>query len=73
MAAAYPPGGTFFDTLKKNFTDVPVETGKDNAIKTTEFLEAAESLVTLFGASKLFLCLQKKIMQTEAKGCTQLT
>ncbi|TVY46667.1 Pleckstrin homology domain-containing family A member [Lachnellula occidentalis] len=50
MAAvnAYPPGGTFLDTLKKSFTDVPVDKEKDNAISTTEFLEAAESLTTLF-------------------------
>ncbi|KAH7385191.1 glycolipid transfer protein domain-containing protein [Phaeosphaeria sp. MPI-PUGE-AT-0046c] len=48
MAAAYPPGGTFFDTVKKSFVDVPVDAGKDNAISTTEFLEAAESLTTLF-------------------------
>jgi len=45
---AYPPGGTFLDTLKKSFTDVPVDKEKDNAISTTEFLEAAESLTTLF-------------------------
>ncbi|KEQ98207.1 hypothetical protein AUEXF2481DRAFT_2178 [Aureobasidium subglaciale EXF-2481] len=45
MAAAYPPGGTFFDTLKRSFSDVPVESGK---IATSEFLEAAESLTTLF-------------------------
>ncbi|ORY18952.1 glycolipid transfer protein domain-containing protein [Clohesyomyces aquaticus] len=44
----FPPGGTFFDTLKKSFTDVPVDALTDNAISTTEFLEAAESLVTLF-------------------------
>jgi hypothetical protein len=50
MAAAYPPGGTFFDTLKKSFVDVPVDASKDNAVSTTEFLEAAESLTTLFGA-----------------------
>lgn len=49
MAAAYPPGGTFFDTVKKSFVDVPVDASKDNAISTTEFLEAAESLTTLFG------------------------
>lgn len=49
MAQSYPPDGTFFDTLKKSFTDVPVDETKDNAISTTEFLEAAESLVTLFG------------------------
>jgi len=51
MAAtnAYPPGGTFLDTLKKSFTDVPVDKEKDNAVSTTEFLEAAESLTTLFG------------------------
>ncbi|EAT87149.1 hypothetical protein HBI56_141260 [Parastagonospora nodorum] len=48
MAAAYPPGGTFFDTVKKSFVDVPVDASKDNAISTTEFLEAAESLTTLF-------------------------
>ncbi|KAF2456278.1 glycolipid transfer protein HET-C2 [Lineolata rhizophorae] len=48
MAAppSIPPGGTFFDTLKKNFKDVPVDA--DNGIHTTEFLEAAESLTTLF-------------------------
>ncbi|GIK01793.1 hypothetical protein Aspvir_005834 [Aspergillus viridinutans] len=45
MAAAIPPGGTWFDTLKRSFADVPVN---DNGISTTEFLEAAESLVTLF-------------------------
>jgi hypothetical protein len=49
MAAAYPPGGTFFDTVKRSFVDVPVDASKDNAISTTEFLEAAESLSTLFG------------------------
>jgi hypothetical protein len=41
---------TFFDTLKKSFTDVPVTDGK---IDTTSFLEAAESLITLFGTSPL--------------------
>ena len=41
----YPPGGTYFDRVK-SFADVPV---KDNGIATTEFLEAAESLTTLFG------------------------
>jgi hypothetical protein len=51
MAAAYPPGGTFFDTVKKSFVDVPVDAAKDNAISTTDFLEAAESLTTLFGMS----------------------
>ncbi|KAG0652750.1 Pleckstrin domain-containing family A member 8 [Hyphodiscus hymeniophilus] len=47
-AKAYPDGGTFLDTLKKSFTDVPVDKEKDNAIATTDFLEAAESLTTLF-------------------------
>jgi hypothetical protein len=51
MAAttSYPPGGTFLDTLKTSFVDVPVDSAKDNAISTTEFLQAAESLTTLFG------------------------
>jgi hypothetical protein len=44
-----PPSGTWFDTLKRSFVDVPVDEGKDNGISTTEFLEAAESLTTLFG------------------------
>lgn len=46
---AIPPGGTFIDTLDKSFVDVPVNKEKDNAIATTEFLQAAESLTTLFG------------------------
>lgn len=45
--AAIPPGGTFFDTLKKSFVDVPI--GADEKISTSEFLEAAEGLLTLFG------------------------
>ncbi|TAQ83029.1 hypothetical protein B7494_g8647 [Chlorociboria aeruginascens] len=47
-ATTYPPGGTFLDTMKKSFVDVPIDAEKDNAIATTEFLEAAESLTTLF-------------------------
>ncbi|KAF2136761.1 uncharacterized protein K452DRAFT_322190 [Aplosporella prunicola CBS 121167] len=39
---------TFFDTLGKSFVDVPVDAANDNAIHTTEFLDAAESLTTLF-------------------------
>ncbi|KAL8683164.1 MAG: hypothetical protein Q9186_000877 [Xanthomendoza sp. 1 TL-2023] len=46
--AAVPPGGTWFDTLRKSFVDVPVDTANNNAIPTSEFLEAAESLTTLF-------------------------
>jgi len=47
MAApqAFPPGGTFFQTLKP-FSDVPVDA--NNKIGTTAFLDAAESLTTLF-------------------------
>ncbi|KAF2089398.1 glycolipid transfer protein [Saccharata proteae CBS 121410] len=37
---------TFFDTVKKSFVDVPI--GADNSIDTTAFLEASESLTTLF-------------------------
>ncbi|KAL4931050.1 GLTP domain-containing protein [Aspergillus undulatus] len=39
---------TWFDTLKRSFADVPVDNANDNGISTTEFLEAAESLLTLF-------------------------
>ena len=38
---------TFFDTAKRNFKDVPV--AADGKVSTTEFLEAAESCVALFG------------------------
>ncbi|KAL8830383.1 MAG: hypothetical protein Q9191_001460 [Dirinaria sp. TL-2023a] len=45
---AYPPGGTWFDTLKKSFINVPIDATNNNAIPTSDFLEAAESLSTLF-------------------------
>lgn len=50
---AYPPGGTFLDSIKRSFTDVPVDKENDNAISTSEFLEASESLTTLFGTLKI--------------------
>lgn len=37
---------TFFDNAKRNFKDVPVV---DEKVNTESFLEASESLVTLFG------------------------
>lgn len=48
----YPPGGTYFDRVK-SFADVPVHKEQNNGIATTEFLEAAESLTTLFGANTI--------------------
>ena len=45
----FPSGGTWFDTLHKTFDHVQVEANNDNAIPTSDFLEAAESLTTLFG------------------------
>jgi len=47
-AQAFPPGGTYFDNAKRSFTQVPVNASKDNAISTSEFLEASESLTGLF-------------------------
>lgn len=49
MAVNIPPGGTVIDTFKGNFTKVPVDKSKGNAISTSEFLEAAESITTIFG------------------------
>lgn len=43
-----PPGGTWFDTLRKSFVDVPIDSTNNDAVATTEFLEAAESLTSLF-------------------------
>jgi hypothetical protein len=47
-AVVIPPGGTFFDTMKRSFADVPINTDDDNGIATTEFLEAAEAMTTIF-------------------------
>lgn len=47
MAAETPVGVTFVDTLKKSFVDVPIDAEKK--IDTDSFLEATESLVTIFG------------------------
>ncbi|KAK3389533.1 glycolipid transfer protein domain-containing protein [Podospora didyma] len=43
-----PEGGTFLDTFNLSFTKVPVDKEKNNAISTSEFLAAAESLTTMF-------------------------
>jgi hypothetical protein len=47
-APVIPPGGTIVQTFKRSFTDVSIDADKDNAINTTEFLEAAEALTTIF-------------------------
>ncbi|CRJ92141.1 hypothetical protein BN1723_017048, partial [Verticillium longisporum] len=47
-AITIPPGGTIVDTFKKSFVDVPVDADTNNAIATAEFLEATESLTTIF-------------------------
>ncbi|KAI0482501.1 het-c [Xylariaceae sp. FL0804] len=47
---AIPPGGTLLSTFKRSFVDVPIDADKENAIATTEFLDAAESLTTMFDA-----------------------
>ena len=41
---------TFFQAIKKSFTDVPIGTSDDNAIPTEDFLEATQSLCSLFGS-----------------------
>ncbi|QPC76464.1 hypothetical protein HYE68_007216 [Fusarium pseudograminearum] len=48
--AAYPPGGTIVQSLKRSFVDVPVDAANGDAVSTTEFLEASESLTTIFDA-----------------------
>jgi hypothetical protein len=47
--AQIPEGGTYLDTFKGSFTKVPIDAENANAISTTEFLDAAESLTTMFG------------------------
>ena len=48
---------TFFDTMKKSYVDVPVDAAHDNAIETGSFLEASESLCSLFGTPPMELSL----------------
>ncbi|KAL2875616.1 glycolipid transfer protein [Colletotrichum salicis] len=50
MAAQIPPGGTYLDTFKKSFVDVKPDADKENAIPTSDFLDASESLTTIFDA-----------------------
>ncbi|KAI0101485.1 glycolipid transfer protein domain-containing protein [Nemania sp. FL0031] len=45
-----PEGATLISTFKRSFVDVPIDPEHDNAISTTEFLEAAEALTTMFDA-----------------------
>lgn len=65
----FPAGGTWFDTLHKSFVDVPVEASNDNAIPTSAFLEAAESLTTLFGKH----CLSHPMNEPKWNICRRLT
>lgn len=48
-APVIPPGSTIVQSFKQSFVDVPVDTANGNAIATTQFLDAAESLTTMFG------------------------
>ncbi|KAE8389779.1 glycolipid transfer protein domain-containing protein [Aspergillus alliaceus] len=53
---------TWFDSLKRSFADVPIN--GDNSISTTEFLEASESLSTLFDVlgSKAFVPVKSDLL-----------
>lgn len=48
-APVIPPGATIVQTFRASWVDVPIDAEKDNAIATTQFLDAAESLTTMFG------------------------
>jgi hypothetical protein len=52
-AIAIPVQGTIIDTFRQSFVDVPVDAERDNAVSTTEFLDAAESLTTIFGTAPI--------------------
>ncbi|KAI9167215.1 HET-C2-like protein [Paramyrothecium foliicola] len=47
-APTLAPGQTWVSTMKTSFTDVPVDAANGNAVATTQFLDAAESLTTMF-------------------------
>jgi hypothetical protein len=48
-AVQIPENSTYIDTMKRNFTSVTVDPSNGNAINTEEFLDAAESLTSMFG------------------------
>lgn len=54
-APVIPAGATIVHTFKQSFVDVPIDAENGNAIATTQFLDAAESLTTMFGRSLLYL------------------
>ncbi|GFP53563.1 hypothetical protein ACSS6W_001118 [Trichoderma asperelloides] len=47
-APEIPVGATIVHTFKQSFVDVPIDAENGNAIATTQFLDAAESLTTMF-------------------------
>ena len=59
--STYPAGGTWFDTLKKSFVHVPIDASNSNAVDTTAFLDASESLTTLFGSRSLIGLLDRSL------------
>lgn len=52
-APEIPVGATIVHTFKQSFVDVPIDAENGNAIATTQFLDAAESLTTMFGKLQL--------------------
>ncbi|EHK20330.1 uncharacterized protein TRIVIDRAFT_77427 [Trichoderma virens Gv29-8] len=47
-ALSIPEGATIVHTFKQSFVDVPIDAENGNAVATTQFLDAAESLTTMF-------------------------
>ncbi|KAK7422231.1 hypothetical protein QQX98_001754 [Neonectria punicea] len=68
-APVYPAGGTIVQSFKRSFTDVPIDAANGNAISTTEFLEAAEAMTTMFDTlgSVAFSPVKKDILSNVAK------
>lgn len=63
-ATTVPPGGTIVQVLKRSFVDVPVDSAAGDAISTSEFLEAAESLTTIFGTTFPYISPGEQISNT---------
>ena len=55
MASPMGIEGTWFDGLRRKWQNVPIDASRDNAIATSEFLEAAESVTPLCGLPDLSL------------------
>ena len=72
MAVVIPSGSTIVQTFRKSFSDVPVDEANGRAVSTIEFLEAAESLTTIFGMCLVNFLSRKSLVGSNRHGSDAL-